>query len=296
MRLSVKNAFFPFTVKREGFTPYLYADTLNLVSSGVGNLLDAGPQAPPSAGTSAVRARLNNVVSAAAMAPALGLPWKIKGPNWNPDPKNPVLDTRGDATRDQVIAAWIAVKTQNEKVPDFSQRGGGSYKSLTNITLDMKGLMDLFQRTLDNFDRVLSRDFRYDTWPADAQLALLSMAWGMGPNFRSKFPQFSAAVDARDFNAAAIHSFFKGGGGTLEKPAGRNAENIIMFHNAAIVEGSGGDRETLTFPVEATPMPGLADVAKQASSILRTIEVGTTITVTGGILYGAWRFWKGRKS
>lgn len=299
MRESGKQPFFDYTVNHEGFTPYPYADTLNLVSSGIGNLLDAGPQAPPSAGTSKARARLNNVVSAAAMAPMFKLPWKVKGPNWNPDPKSPNLDTRGDATNEQITAAWVICKTQNEKVPDFSQNGGGAYKNLTNITLDMQGMRALYDATFNGFESTLLKRYPgYDSWPVDAQFALMSMAWAMGPSFDTKFPQFKAAVDRKDFTAAADLCFFQGGGGTLSTRTGRNADNKTMFLNAAMVERVGADSTLLIFPKPSgtiAPAPVRIPLIATTSTLIKTAEVGGAVVVTGGILYGLYRWLKGSR-
>ena len=46
---------------------------------------------------------------------------------------------------------------------------------------------------------------KFDEWPADAQLALHSMAWAMGSAFaaRGKWPHFRAACAKMDFDLAA---------------------------------------------------------------------------------------------
>lgn len=274
MRQIVRDSFFDFTAKREGFTPFMYCDVLNLVTTGVGNLIDAGPNHGGS--NTAERARLNNVVSASAMAPAMRLPWKFKAPGWTS--KNPLA--QGTASQTDIAAAWTATKRQNEVVPDFSQRGGFAYAGLTNLTLDMQGLKDLFARTLDSFDKTLgSRYPGYESWPADAQLAIMSMSWAMGPAFN--FPQFKAAVDRLDFNEAAKLSFFRGGGGTESVRSGRNAENEKMFQTAAIVLKNGSDPDILHV------ITGLAvDAGKAAAPVaIRLGAIGAGV-FTGSALLG----------
>jgi hypothetical protein len=230
VRPVIRDTFFDFTAQREGFTPFMYADTLNLVTTGVGNLIDAGP-------------RNGFDISAGAMAPAMGLPWKFKAPGWTS--KNPVASGAASAT--DIREAWIRTKLQEEQIPGFNQKGGFAYAGLTPLTLDLDGLRALFNRTLASFDKVIaSRYPGYETWPADAQQMILSMAWAMGPAFN--FPAFKDAVDRRDFDAAAPLSFFKGGGGTPDRPTGRNAENQIMARNAAMIERTGTDPDRLIFP------------------------------------------------
>ncbi len=305
-RQVVVDTFFDHTAQREGFTPFPYCDILNLVTSGVGNLIDAGPNHNPGGNSpSIVRARLNNVVSAAAMAPAMRLPWRLRAPGWTS--KNPLAGTLVSPA--EVADAWTKVKRHNEVVPDFAQRGGFAYKDLTNITLDMASVKQLFNDTLRDFDGKLSIRYPgYSTWPADAQMAILSMAWGMGPNFN--FPAFKAAVDRQDFRAAAIQSFFKGGGGKLEAPGqdpmetrtGRNAENFVMFHNAADVLKGGVDRDRLFFPGTVGNSSG---AVSKGGSIASTTNprIGQALTTMAGLAavsavgWSAWELFgsKGKK-
>jgi hypothetical protein len=285
MRQIIKDTFFDFTAQREGFTPFLYADTLNLVTTGVGNLVDAGPNNNNAAGNmpSVERARLNNVVSAAAMDPAMRLPWRLKGPGWTS--KNPVAGPL--VSPSEIADAWTRVKRQNEVSPDFSQKGGFAYAGLTNLTLDMQSLKDLFSRTLISFDARLAKDFAgYETYPADAQLAMLSMAWAMGPGYASRFPAFRVAVQKRDFDAAAGVSYFKGGGGTPENRTGRNKDNALMFHNAAMVERTGASPDSLIFPGTSGSVGG---------SVIPSIDSGTVGKVVLGSAaasLGVWAGWK----
>lgn len=288
MRQIVKDKFFEFTAGREGFTPFMYCDILNLVTTGVGNLIDAGPNHNPGGNSSsAVRARLNDVVSAAAMTPAMKLPWRLKGPGWTS--KNPVV---GELVSPSEIAdAWTKVKLQNVAVPDFSQRGGFAYAGLTNLSLSMEDLKALFNRTLTSFDATLQSKYPgYENWPADAQLALLSMSWAMGPNFN--FPAFREAAIREDFRAAAQQSFFKGGGGTMENRAGRNAENVIMFTNAADVVKGGVDRDRLFFPGTVATTPGVLSPPKVAAAASTNPRIGDVAVIGAGAAAAGWAGWE----
>ncbi len=214
----------------------MYCDTLNLVTSGIGNLLDDGPHNA-------------FVVNPQVMAKALALAWRHKGSGWTRN--NPIVGAA--LSRDEIVAAWTVTKLKEQTTPGFNKQGGFAYTNLTDATLDLATMHALFDRTVTSFDRTLQGRYAgYSAWPADAQLALLSMAWNMGPSFKTPpvqdFTAFKAAVDALDFREAAVQSFFRGGGGTFDKRTGRNAENVVMFNNAADVIQQGIDPERLFFP------------------------------------------------
>ena len=289
MRQAVRDTFFDFTVGHEGFTPFPYCDTLNLVTTGVGNLIDAG-------------IRNGFDISATAMAPAMRLPWKFRGPGWTS--KNPIA--AGACSAADIREAWIRCKLQEQQVPGFNQKGGFAYASLTPITLDMQGIKDLFNSTLSNFESTLAARYSgFQTWPADAQLALLSMAWAMGPGFN--FPAFKSAVDKLDFNSAATQSFFKGGGGTLEAPggdplksrAGRNRENFIMFTNAANVLKGGADPDRLFFPNPVSTAPAAINVTPALAAATGAAEkialIGGGIGAVGLLGWEAFKWYDGRR-
>jgi hypothetical protein len=158
----------------------------------------------------------------------------------------------------------------------------------------MEGLKTLFSRTLTSFDATLSKRYAgYESYPADAQLAMLSMAWAMGPAFN--FPQFKTAVEKRDFDAAAPLSFFKGGGGTQEKPAGRNAENQIMLHNAAMVERTGADPDRLFFPGTSSSVNNTGNTGSAlASDTTSKVVLGSVVAGVAGysiFRVGRWKGW-----
>ncbi len=274
MRPVVQTEFRPYTVKREGFTPFMYCDQLNLVTTGIGNLVDNGP-------------RNGFDTSDAAMAPAMRLPWKFKGPGWTKT--NPVAGPRCSTA--DIRAAWIATKLKEQESPGFNKQGGFAYTGLTHITLDNEGLDVLFNSTLASFDASLAKRYLgYASWPADAQLCLLSMAWAMGPAF--DFPDFKRAVDAEDFEASIPHAFFKGGGTARDKDgsplvATRNGAHIIMLQNAANVVKARADRNRLFFPGTSPASPGsIASRAGSAALVgLEALAVTAGLTAVGYSLY-----------
>ena len=79
------------------------------------------------------------------------------------------------------------------------------------------------------------------TWPASAQLAVLSLAWACGPGFR--FPKTEAAIRTQDWATAAEEGVINSVGNPGVIP--RNKANRQLFLAAAHVVAIGGDRSVL---------------------------------------------------
>ena len=76
----------------------------------------------------------------------------------------------------------------------------------------------------------------FDDFPADAQLGLLSMSWGMGPMFN--FPKFQAFVAAGDWTGASTECRFNPDIGTITV---RNDRDQLLFRNSAAAVANGLD-------------------------------------------------------
>jgi hypothetical protein len=211
---SVKNAFWNFTVNLEGATaghvgvPFMYQDTKNLITTGIGNLLDTSGKPSPTVTPAALR-----------------LPWlKADGSRASPN---------------EIAAEWTRIRAR----PDLAPLGGGRYASVATLHLDDAAIQNLAYGTLKDFEATLMRFFpAYASWPADAQLGLLSMSWGLGPNFAPGYPKFTAAANASppNFAIAAEESSMKN--------ARRDAVNAVLFSNAAQVVAQNSDPSVLHFP------------------------------------------------
>src|SRR5215469_10503422 len=204
MRQAVRDNFKSFNTKFEGYLDFMYGDVKNLVTTGMGNLIDPIGQ-------------------------ALSLPW--------------VNADGSPASQQQITDAWNAVKART----DLNQKGGRAYKSVTSIRLTDDGINQLFMSRADSNEKYLKKTYPgFDNWPADAQLALHSMAWAMGPAF--KFPTFKADVNADppDFAKAAIDSHMNAAGNPGLVP--RNAANKKLFENAAAVLKYNADPDKLYYP------------------------------------------------
>jgi hypothetical protein len=195
----------------------MYLDVLGLVTVGVGNLVDP-------------------VLAAQA------LPFRFKN--------RPGIAAPGSAaTADQIAAEWQALKND----PSLKTRGYKACEPITQLELSDDAIDSLIIDRLTKNESFLKRQpwFQdFDTWPADAQLGLLSMAWAMGPAGPGTFPSFRAACQRLDFNTAAAQCKMNEAGNPGVVP--RNQANFTLFSNAAtVVAGAaqgGLQRSNLYYP------------------------------------------------
>lgn len=224
----------------EGIEKFLYTDAIGLVTTGMGDLVDSSQSG-----------------SSAPWAPALALPWRNRDGSL--------------ASQSDVIAAWQKVKSA------WPGMQSTNCASLTSIRLDDAGVQQAVSTTLAADAQILARHFpNWATMPADAQLAILSMAWAMGAGFAATFKQFTADINAGNYAAAAAQSGFQGVG-----VAGRIAADKLALSNAQIVADRGLDPATVYWPGDASdaPAPG--------SSLLSLLLAGAAI---GGAVMLARRY------
>lgn len=163
MQQAVVNAWCPFNRALEGWVSWMYLDVKGLVTTGMGNLIDP-------------------------IDTALALPWS----DGNGQP----------ASQDDIAAEWSRVKADTR----LASAGAMAAGRPTQLRLADEDIEALVLAKLDSNVVILSRQHgfaEFENWPADAQLAALSMAWAMGPAFPEKYPHFSAATAAGDFKTAA---------------------------------------------------------------------------------------------
>lgn len=207
MHQSVADYVWKFMGQFEGKVSYMYLDIKGLVSIGIGNLID--PLSDELLG--------------------LGFVHKSDGTA---------------ATQDEIRNDWNAVKGRQ----DLSHTRYTAFDSLTQLSLPDEAIYGLCNQKLAlfvNWMKAHIAEFSdFDSWPADAQLALIGMAWGMGPGFASNgaWPNFRAACKSKDFVTAAKECLIP------EANAGRNAAHKLMFENAANNLANGGPVEVLSYP------------------------------------------------
>ncbi len=234
MKETVRQAFVPLTVTFEGgYIDWLFPDVKGLISTGFGLLLDP-------------------------VSMAVGLPWRH-------------YDGRL-ASREEIVAEWASLKNYVEKNPGSERRSYRTFASMTSIRLGKEGLYQAFQGKMNQNERVIRVGFpEWDSWPADAQLAVMSMAWACGPAFYSPaaghnyWPKLTAALRAKDFQTAAVECFMN------EEAANpgiipRNKANRIMFLNAAVAHDLQLSPETLLYPTDIGAEPVGKDDITQPSS------------------------------
>lgn len=206
MHDSVREAWVAYNEGLEGKLNGLYADELGLVTTGMGNKVDPAED-------------------------ALGLPWCLL-PSWRP------------ATNDEVLRAWSAVKHD----PLAAKQGWRRAFALpeNNVRLHDEAVDALIVSALDGFEAALRKRFpKFDEWPADAQMATLSMAWALGAaKLFKEFPKCCKALDKQDFAGAAAECKMQPDRGSL---ATRNKLNFTLFHNAADCLKEDGDVEELVW-------------------------------------------------
>jgi len=209
---SVAEVFYAWNAQYEGAVLWMYADIKNLITTGVGNLIDPVER-------------------------ALSLPWR--------------REDGTAASEDEIRAAWHAVKDD----PAAASKGHKYARGLTTLRLtegDVAVLVDGMMHK--NAASLTKRWPAFPSWPADAQLAALSMAWAMGSGF--KFPTFSAAVEALDFVKASENCTINEAGNPGVVP--RNKANRALLLAAADVLATGSDPSVLTLDYSSLPRPEVA--------------------------------------
>jgi GH24 family phage-related lysozyme (muramidase) len=224
MRAIIPTIWLEWNRPFEGHTKHLYIDSRGLVTAGVGNLLDATPRVPP-------------------WAPALELFWRL------PDGRV--------ATDAEVVAQWRTLKSyavpertvaewrnrHGDKPLPLQLRGGATkeMQSITTIRLSPAAVEALVRKRLFEMAGTIRAQFStWDSWPADAQCGLLSVAWARGPSgFATAFPRMTAALRIRDWEGAARECELRGG------YEDRDAANRRCFLAAARCDREGLDPEIM---------------------------------------------------
>lgn len=223
MRDVVRERFYDFNAPLEGEVAYFYQDVLGLVSIGVGILCDP-------------------------IQLAMNLP--MVHPDGSP------------ATRNDIAAEWAKVKalgSGDHLSGNPAARGGHLYaKPHTRLRLTPEGLRLTLAGKLNQNDVFLRHRFAdFEEWPADAQMAIHSLAWGCGPAFR--FPKCEAALRVKDFRTAAEECRMVANGVELFGLKPRNRANRMLLINAAIVHEQGLSPDTLYWPRDLTAAVGPED-------------------------------------
>jgi GH24 family phage-related lysozyme (muramidase) len=165
MRKCIPGVFPTFTQRFEGKIMWMYLDVKGLVTVGLGNLIDP-------------------------MRLALGLNMVFAN------------DANRVATVDEIAFEWRTMKLNQF----LAKSGAQAAKRLSKLRLTEPALIHLVENQLNANEAILQKTFaNWDSWPADAQLGVMSMAWAMGPGFLPHFPRFTMACSIEDWATAGAN-------------------------------------------------------------------------------------------
>ena len=271
MRDSVNAAWFDSIRSYEGYTNWLYFDTHKppLATTGVGNMIDTGNG-------------LSNF--------GLALPWRDKDGDY--------------ATESQIKAEYNRLEALG-----ISAQGGFAYQKHASLFLDESVIKWMVFLKTDEFWSILAKTFPdIEKWPADAQMAIMNMAWWMGPRFTDSWPTLTGALRAQDFVKAALNC-------TTVNPSARNPHNVARFRNAARVRFLWGtdtaleDRLFGIKPIDGMPTVDVSNViaalpnvksvdALRVQDMLKVAGAYTSVVdgLFGKLSKAAWNKWSGDKA
>ncbi|WP_030186294.1 hypothetical protein [Streptomyces sp. NRRL S-813] len=149
MQPSVRDTFIQFNEPLEGRVHFMYLDVKGLVSTGVGNLLDADD--PDHVGT-----------NPSPLPEIFTLNWIDKNTH----------EAADDAT---ILGEYRTVKSSGTAHATLAQK-----EAITHLRTDDASIDTLCMKKISDFETKLRSRPPFatlDDWPADGQLGLFSMAW-----------------------------------------------------------------------------------------------------------------------
>ncbi len=187
------------------------------------------------------------------------------------------LEDGSPADLAQVRADWHKLK---DAAGHYSKLHWQYAAAATKIRLTDEAIDALVARQLAANEAIVKKRFpAWDSFPADAQLAILSMAWAVGAGFYQKFGNLARCIDAQDWEGCVATCKIRDGLDTPQKSddnlgiVPRNARNKFLFHNAAIVKAGGRDVTILHWPDVAPDMSGVRAAAAQAAKATAELKL-----------------------
>jgi hypothetical protein len=238
VRPSVAGPFLVLTNDCEGTVFTLYADIKSYITIGIGNMVNS-----PSLAARLPLRRPDGTLATTAEKIA----------EWNKI-KAGACGADGD---DAATCSWAGRRHPLTGIPCFAHAGWkASEKHAATLRLTREDVDKLVASERDRFWAALVVHFpELPSWCADAQLAMLSMGWGLGPHFAPKYPRFSAAVRAGDWLLAAEECGMRESNNPGVRK--RNRYNRTLLRNASVVAHDGLDPDVLHWPrdllTDATP-------------------------------------------
>lgn len=151
----------------------------------------------------------------------------------------------GTASTGEKRAEWKKVKASTHLI----NKGGSAFAAITDLVLSNKGIEQMMRMHMDAIEKYVKTNPAakkyfgdFDNWPADAQMGLLGICWGIMPIPAFGWYKFPEACRTKDWATAAEQCRIK------DAPTGRNQGHKRMFENAAIVEKYKLEIKTLHWP------------------------------------------------
>ena len=152
-----------------------------------------------------------------------------------------VAGWEGDPSVSVIAAEWNKCKAM-PKALHFNR-----YREACSLRLTQDGVNALLRTRMQLFEGTLRHYFpAWDSFPADAQLAIMAMAWACGPGFPRTFTNFSAFVLKRDWANAAKCAKIREEGNPGVHP--RNVQVQLCLANAAAIDDGDQGTPALYWP------------------------------------------------
>jgi hypothetical protein len=147
------------------------------------------------------------------------------------------------ASAAEITAEWNRIKA----LQSMRLRGGGAFAQFATLRLSADEVNAVSMAKCDANDRAMAAEFpAWASWPADAQLAALSLAWAAGPGWPGLFPKCTAALLLGDFRTAVLEGTLNETGNPGLRP--RNVAQRLLWANAADAQLAMADPEVLWYP------------------------------------------------
>lgn len=167
-----------------------------------------------------------------------------------------------DGTRAPLEAVRADWHKLHDNAQYYAKRAWMVYSKTMLCHLSEEAIDALVQRTLATNEGIFRKHWTaWDTFPADAQIAIMSQAWAVGPAFWGKFPNLARCIEAQDWEGCVASCKIREDGNPGVVP--RNAKDRFCFHNAALVVAGNLDRDKLYWPEVA---PSFASAAARAAA------------------------------
>jgi len=133
------------------------------------------------------------------------------------------------ASKAEIKAEWEQLKARTE----LAKLGHKAAMKYCSLRLSDEAIANLVRTKLEQNEAYLIKHHfpEFNDWPADAQLAVLSMAWALGSNFPATWKILKAACIAKNWKLAALNCHINEVGNAGVKP--RNEANVKLFNSAA---------------------------------------------------------------